>query len=111
MMKQEFTQRTGHQPTDQEYEEIERLYMATDDDKDTFCMKWKRANRELVSWQKRAIANIKKAWDQVQSELNEIKDALNYHRSVATRGGDWYYIAKMEAKAEALRNQMRIMVK
>jgi hypothetical protein len=111
MMKQEFIQRTGYQPTDQEYEEIERLYMATDDDKDTFCMKWKRANRELVSWQKRAIANIKKAWDQVQSELNEIKDALNYHRSVATRGCDWYYIAKMEAKAEALRNQMRIMVK
>ena len=109
MTKQEFTERTGYKPTSQEFEKINEIYMTVDDDKDTFCMKWKRANRELVSWQKKAIANIQKAWEQGQGELNEIKDALNYHRSVATRGGDWYYIAKMEARAEALRNQMRIM--
>ena len=41
MLKQEFIDRTGYKPTEQEFEEINTLYMATDDDKDTFCMKWK----------------------------------------------------------------------
>lgn len=68
MLKQEFTDRTGYTPTEQEFEEIDALYMATDDDKDTFCMKWKRANRELVGWQKKAKKAADEAWKALYAE-------------------------------------------
>lgn len=46
MLLSEFTERTGYQPTQEEYEEIEREYMHSSSDKDEFCRMWKRANPE-----------------------------------------------------------------
>ncbi len=40
MMMQEFTKRTGFEPTVSEYAEIEEAYYAFDGDKDAFCKHW-----------------------------------------------------------------------
>jgi citrate synthase len=42
MMMSEFIDRTGFEPTGNEYREIEAEYMAGDEDKDTFCKRWKK---------------------------------------------------------------------
>lgn len=42
MMRSEFIERTGFDPTADEYAEIESQYMESDLDKDKFCAKWKR---------------------------------------------------------------------
>lgn len=42
MMKSEFIERTGFEPTEAEYREIEAEYMGCDIDKDEFCKTWNR---------------------------------------------------------------------
>lgn len=42
MMKSEFIERTGFEPTEAEYREIEAEYMGCDIDKDKFCKTWKK---------------------------------------------------------------------
>lgn len=42
MMKSEFIERTGFEPTEAEYREIEAEYMGCDIDKDEFCKTWKK---------------------------------------------------------------------
>lgn len=42
MMKSEFIERTGFEPTEAEYREIEAEYMGCDIDKDEFCKRWKK---------------------------------------------------------------------
>ena len=41
MMMSEFTERTGFEPTAEEYTEIEEAYYKFDGDKDAFCKHWK----------------------------------------------------------------------
>lgn len=41
MMRSEFIERTGFEPTADEYAEIEQEYMGCDIDKDLFCKQWK----------------------------------------------------------------------
>lgn len=42
MMKSEFIERVGFEPTGAEYADIEAEYMGTDVDKDQFCKEWKK---------------------------------------------------------------------
>lgn len=42
MMKSEFIERVGFEPTAAEYADIEAEYMGTDVDKDRFCKEWKK---------------------------------------------------------------------
>ena len=42
MMMSEFIERTGFEPTAEEYAEIEEAYYSFDGDKDAFCRHWKR---------------------------------------------------------------------
>lgn len=42
MTKQEFTERTGHTPDDQEFARINSTYMTTILNKDEFCKDWKK---------------------------------------------------------------------
>ena len=44
MLVSEFIDRTGYQPTAEEYAEIERAYMRFSGDKDAFCKAWSKAN-------------------------------------------------------------------
>lgn len=43
MMMSEFIERTGFEPTADEYREIEAEYMGCDIDKDKFCKVWKKS--------------------------------------------------------------------
>lgn len=42
MMKSEFIERVGFEPTEAEYADIEAEYLGTDIDKDQFCKEWKK---------------------------------------------------------------------
>jgi len=44
MLVSEFIERTGYQPTAEEYAEIENEYNNFNGDKDKFCRAWKRVN-------------------------------------------------------------------
>ena len=44
MLLSEFIDRTGYQPTAEEYAEIEQAYYVFDGDKDKFCKAWSKAN-------------------------------------------------------------------
>ena len=51
MMMNEFIERTGFEPTAEEYAEIEEQYYSFDGDKDAFCEHWKDGqnyNRRLL---------------------------------------------------------------
>lgn len=43
MMMSEFTERTGFEPTAEEYDEIEEAYYKFDGNKDAFCINWKHS--------------------------------------------------------------------
>lgn len=77
MLIQEFTQRTGYQPTENEFEAIHKIYMATDDDKTTFCINWKKINSRLVRWQKKAIAAKNQRLEELWAEYNKLVDKRN----------------------------------
>ena len=48
MTKQEFTDRTGYTPNDQEFAKIHSTYMTTILDKDEFCEDWKSHNSSAI---------------------------------------------------------------
>lgn len=48
MTKQEFIERVNVNVTNEEYEHIEAVYMASDVDKDTFCKMWRQINKSRV---------------------------------------------------------------
>ena len=53
MMRSEFIERTGFEPTAAEYEQIEQEYMGTDIDKDQFCKQWvKQGGIQRISRQR-----------------------------------------------------------
>ena len=61
MMKSEFTERTGFEPTEAEYREIEAEYMGCDIDKDEFCKIWKKQGgiQRLMRLRARRIEELK----------------------------------------------------
>ena len=60
MMKSEFIERTGFEPTEAEYREIEAEYMGCDIDKDEFCKTWKKqgGNQRLMRLRARRIEEL-----------------------------------------------------
>lgn len=73
MMKSEFIERTGFEPTEAEYREIEAEYMGCDIDKDEFCKTWKKHGgiQRLMRLRARRI-------EELEAEL--IKEKNNYDR-------------------------------
>lgn len=67
MMMSEFIERTGFEPTAEEYEQIEDAYYHFDGDKDAFCKNWLSDGGIL----KAARARAKKI-GQLRSELLEL---------------------------------------
>ncbi len=106
MTKQEFETRTGYKPTAQEFEKINEVYMMVDDDKDTFCMKWKRANRELVAWQKRVAKSINATIEKLYERREEIINSLRWRRPAACSNFDWREILMMEAELVKIDNHI-----
>lgn len=73
MMKSEFIERTGFEPTEAEYREIEAEYMGCDIDKDEFCKAWKKQGgiQRLMRLRARRI-------EELEAEL--VKEKNDYDR-------------------------------
>ena len=78
MMKSEFIERTGFEPTADEYEQIEQEYMGTDIDKDLFCKQWVKNGgiQRLSRMRARRIEELEaevKQRDKEYTELDQIR--------------------------------------
>lgn len=94
MMMSEFVERTGFQPTTDEYEQIEDAYYNFDGDKDAFCKAFVKQGGELKIYKARA--------DEVAQELRRLeynwgKDHPSYQKQKAIQ-------AHYEAVARAIAN-------
>lgn len=87
MMKSEFIERTGFEPTEAEYREIEAEYMGCDIDKDEFCKTWKKQGgiQRLMRLRARRIeaelAKEKNDYDRMDAQyctkINELKKQIS----------------------------------
>lgn len=86
MMKSEFTERTGFEPTEAEYREIEAEYMGCDIDKDEFCKTWKKQGgiQRLMRLRARRIEELetelvkkKNDYDRMDAQYCEKINRLN----------------------------------
>ncbi len=77
MMKSEFIERTGFEPTAEEYEQIEQEYMGTDIDKNQFCKQWvKQGGIQRISRQRvRRIEELEAEVQQRAKEYDELDTA------------------------------------
>ena len=77
MMKSEFIERTGFEPTAEDYEQIEQEYMGTDIDKNQFCKQWvKQGGIQRISRQRvRRIEELEAEVQQRAKEYDELDTA------------------------------------
>ena len=78
MMRSEFIDRTGFEPTGDEYREIEAEYMAGDEDKDTFCKRWKRQGgvQRLMRLRANKIEELERRASNAEDYADEIETKL-----------------------------------
>ncbi|MCD7789093.1 MAG: hypothetical protein LUH55_00730, partial [Bacteroides thetaiotaomicron] len=74
MMKSEFIERTGFEPTAVEYQEIEAEYMGCDIDKDQFCKEWKKNGgiQRLNRQRARRIEELESKVAQMEREYEQM---------------------------------------
>lgn len=82
MMYNEFLSRTGVEVTPTEWDDIQRAYNRSCDDKDAFCKAWRKANAERVAEAKRKAKERKERSLRLE-KLWAVEDHL---RSVSNRG-------------------------
>ena len=77
MMRSEFIERTGFEPTAAEYEEIEQEYLGTDIDKDKFCKEWVKNGgiQRLARLRTRRIEELEAQLQQRAMEYDELDHA------------------------------------
>ena len=82
MMMSEFVERTGFQPTADEYEQIEDAYYNFDGDKDAFCKAFVEQGGELKIYKARAdeIARLRSQMLEVEKQLK--KDVADRDRRI-----------------------------
>ena len=114
MMRSEFIERTGFDPTAEEYKEIESQYMDSDLDKDKWCSKWKRdggiiryanARRKHAEELERTLASVNK-------DLKVMTDSRNYNQNLANEYRDEVFklkrvIAELEHDRDTYRNKLQ----
>ena len=77
MMMSEFIERTGFEPTAEEYNEIEEAYYKFDGDKDAFCINWKHSVgvKGICEARGEKIAKLRSTMMETEKHLMaEIKD-------------------------------------
>lgn len=80
MMRSEFIERTGFEPTNDEYAEIEQEYMGCDIDKDLFCKQWKK-NGGIQRLMRLRARRIEELEDQIKTKDAEYERMDNQHAS------------------------------
>lgn len=88
MMKSEFIERVGFEPTAAEYAEIEAEYMGCDIDKDQFCKEWKKNGgvQRLMRLRARRIEELEDELEKEKSDYDRMdieycKKINEIHRS------------------------------
>lgn len=92
MLLSEFIDRTGYQPTAEEYAEIEQAYYVFDGDKDAFCRAWSRANPHKAG----------KLWAAVkeQERLGKVFDKVaEFIRKCKRKREEFYFMDYCEQQA------------
>lgn len=85
MLLSEFIDRTGYQPTAEEYAEIERAYYDFKGDKDAYCRAWCKANPHKAG---RLWAAVKE-----QQRLCKVFDKVaEFVRKCKSKREDFYYM-------------------
>lgn len=78
MMYNEFTERTGFQPTMDEYfATIEPIYTDYDGDKDKFCKEWKKISQEMRDAVNKVVQERIKTIHEYADNINEQNEQLN----------------------------------
>lgn len=82
MMMSEFIERTGFEPTAEEYREIEERYYDFDGNKDDFCRSWKENGgaARLIRQRAETIENLKAEKERIIRECE--KEKLNLHDEI-----------------------------
>ncbi len=77
MMRSEFIERIGFEPTADEYAEIEQEYMGCDIDKDLFCKQWKKQGgiERMMRRRARRIEELEAQVAQRAKEYDELDKA------------------------------------
>lgn len=81
----EFIDRTGYQPTAEEYAEIEQAYNVFQGDKDKFCRAWCKANPHKAG----------RLWEAIkeQARLGKVFDRVaEFIRKCKSKREDFYYM-------------------
>lgn len=71
MMKSEFIERTGFEPTEAEYRDIEAEYMGCDIDKDEFCKQWKKQGGGIQRMMRLRARRIEELESQLAAEKRD----------------------------------------
>ena len=95
MMMSEFTERTGFEPTAEEYAEIEEQYYKFDGDKDAFCRHWKK-NVGVEGICEARAAKIAQA-DEFIREMPQGYDTIVGERGLGLSGGQKQRVALARA--------------
>lgn len=90
MMRSEFIERTGFDPTAEEYAEIEAQYMESDLDKDKFCAKWKRDGGIIryANARRNRAEELERTLTSVNKNLKVMTDSRNYNQNLANEYRD-----------------------
>ncbi len=99
MMKSEFIELTGFEPTGEEYKEIEAEYMACDIDKKDYCKQWLK-NGGIQRLSRLRVAKI----DELERELAETKKWADEMVETAEKR-----IALKDKKIEMLQDDAKIL--
>ncbi len=104
MMKSEFIERTGFEPTEDEYREIEQEYMGCDIDKDQFCKEWKKNGgiQRLMRLRARRIEELEAEVQKRAREYDEL-DAARCTQVLALEKTKNEKISKLENDIKMLR--------
>lgn len=85
MLVSEFIDRTGYQPTADEYAEIEEAYNVFDGDKDAYCKAWSKANPHKAGTLWKAIKEqerISKVFDRLVAHIIKYAKRRDFDRDM-----------------------------
>lgn len=109
MMMSEFIERTGFEPTEEEYRSIEEEYMGGSDDKDTFCKNWKKNGgiQRLTRARKAKIENLEchvrvleREKEYIINERNKLRNVFNDTKKM---------VNDLEKENESLKASLKIL--
>lgn len=103
MLLSEFIERTGYQPTADEYAAIETEYNNFNGDKDKFCRAWKRVNPTKAGQIERERKKAERTEKVFQIALKEVRKYKGNYPWLDTSACDMYdIIEKKKITAEEL---------